>query len=454
MMNETRADDRSTKTESDLEKRDRLAALLREAAEVEHDVLSQYLFAAFSMKKYPEEGGVTWVQLEMMRRWEGSLLVVARQEMEHLALATNLLLAIGEAPHLRRPTLPLPPGYFPDLIESKLEKFCLDAVRRFVLFEMPGQLDPENQSFLEKQIKNFKPTDYSGIERLYKDIKNLFQEIDPDILFVGPPSAQFISTPNSAVAARGIKFRKSSGTSPTIYSIKLSAVTDLQSALQVIDQIMEEGEGATEDDPDSHFGRFMTMYRQMVQESVVDPHFEPGRNVATNPRTKNGGLEPTRDKGTPITNPDSKRMAELFDVAYETMMLLLMRYFAYTDETQEELLALQNVVFFPLMTVVIRPLGEMLTQLPLDGQEAGGEPAGLRAGPTFELGRSVSLLPHREAAWNVLLSKLDLMTMMVDELRQNEAFDAKMRDRLDLMYENCARMVRDFNLAMQVRRPQ
>lgn len=453
-MNEMKHSGHSAKFESDLEKRDRLAALLREASEVEHDVLCQYLFAAFSMKKHPSEGGVTWAQLELMRRWEGSLLVVARQEMEHLALATNLLLAIGEAPHLKRPDLPLPSGYFPEILESKLETFGLDAVKRFVCFEMPSQLNEDNQKFLEKHIKDFKPSDYDGLEQLYRQIKDLFQEIDPDILFIGPPSAQFISTPNSAVAARGHTFDTDNSSRPTIYSIKLSAVTDLKSALDVIDQIMEEGEGATEESEDSHFARFMEMFRQLDQELQADPHFKPGRNVATNPRTKNGDLVPQRGKGTVITNPLTNRMSEFFDVVYETMMLLLMRYFAYTDETAEELLALQNVVFFPLMTVVVRPLGEMLTQLPVAGDTAVVEAGGLTAGATFELGRSVSLLPHRKAAWKLLLSKLELMTMMADDLRQNEAFEKKMRRRLDLMYQNCARMARDFNQSMHVRRPQ
>ena len=36
--------------------RDRLAELLVAAAELEHGVVCQYLFAAFSMKRHPEEG--------------------------------------------------------------------------------------------------------------------------------------------------------------------------------------------------------------------------------------------------------------------------------------------------------------------------------------------------------------------------------------------------------------
>ena len=92
----------------DVTRRRRLVALLTEAAELEHALMCQYLYAAFSMKRHVSEG-VTWAQLELMRRWEASIMLIARQEMEHLGLVCNLLTAIGEAPWLTRPNLPLSP---------------------------------------------------------------------------------------------------------------------------------------------------------------------------------------------------------------------------------------------------------------------------------------------------------------------------------------------------------
>jgi hypothetical protein len=71
-------------TATDLQKRMHLANLLAEAAEYEHNVMCQYLFAAFSMKREFSEGGVTYEQLEIMRAWQSTLLTVAREEMEHL----------------------------------------------------------------------------------------------------------------------------------------------------------------------------------------------------------------------------------------------------------------------------------------------------------------------------------------------------------------------------------
>ena len=61
--------------------RNRLAELLALAAQVEHDVLCQYLFAAATLKQRHDEGGVTYEQLEQMRGWKSTLMLVARQEM-------------------------------------------------------------------------------------------------------------------------------------------------------------------------------------------------------------------------------------------------------------------------------------------------------------------------------------------------------------------------------------
>src|SRR5436305_12237270 len=88
-----------------VENRGQLIYLLREAAELEHGIMCQYLFAAFSLKQSTDEG-LTSEQLEAVGRWRRTVLEVVRQEMLHLSLVQNLLTAIGAAPHLGRPNLP------------------------------------------------------------------------------------------------------------------------------------------------------------------------------------------------------------------------------------------------------------------------------------------------------------------------------------------------------------
>jgi hypothetical protein len=443
------------------EKRIRLAGLLDEAAEFEHNVLCQYLFAAFSMKRHPDEGGVTWSQLEMMRRWEASLLSIGRQEMEHLGLVTNLLTAIGEAPNFRRPNYPLESRYYPVHVPSRLEPFNPETVLRFVLFEKPRVTSPGSQERLEQAILTLGQSGCQlssdgdvlsrwhshSVAKLYLEIRNLFMalcsEIGPDVLFIGPRSAQFTTTEIIPVPLRGISIPPNT----PIYDVLISAVTSEGSALKVIDQIVMEGEGAPEERSQSHFGIFLQMFRDLTTELTRDPGFEPGRRVVSNPRTKYHEDEesPPRQDVTYVSNKDTNRVSELFDQAYEAMVILLMRYFGHTDESRAEIGGIQQAVFFPLMTAVIRPLGEILTQLP-----AHDDPSQGTAGPSFDFGRRPSLLPHRRAAWGVLALQLQLLAQMAGELREREVYPAPIRDRLSLLYENAARIAINFDAAMAV----
>src|SRR5438094_2232385 len=87
--------------------REELIVALTEAAEVEHLVLLQYLFAAYSIKRLPAECPDPERQ-EDSRRWTKTLSLIARQEMAHLGSVCNLLSAVGAPPRLGRPNFPQP----------------------------------------------------------------------------------------------------------------------------------------------------------------------------------------------------------------------------------------------------------------------------------------------------------------------------------------------------------
>ncbi|HTK54541.1 MAG TPA: ferritin-like domain-containing protein, partial [Gemmatimonadaceae bacterium] len=128
---------------ADVAKRKRLALLLAQAAELEHAAMCMYLFASSTMKSTVAEGGVTLMQLETMRQWRAHMMVVAREEMEHLGIVLNLLSAIGEAPVLRRRNFPFTVEYEGDTLDLSLEPFSVRAIRSFALLEMPQGL-PRN----------------------------------------------------------------------------------------------------------------------------------------------------------------------------------------------------------------------------------------------------------------------------------------------------------------------
>src|SRR5919106_2545909 len=94
-----------------IEHRDALIYMLSEAAELEHAIMCQYLFAAFSLKTSTEEG-VDERQLRAISKWKKAVLSVATEEMLHLALVNNLLAAVGAAPRVGRPHLPVSGRFF------------------------------------------------------------------------------------------------------------------------------------------------------------------------------------------------------------------------------------------------------------------------------------------------------------------------------------------------------
>src|SRR5688500_4386983 len=94
-----------------IEHRDALIYMLSEAAALEHATTCQYLFAAYSLKQYLDEG-VHERQLRFIGKWRSTLYEDAGQETMHLAQVNNLLSSVGAAPRVGRPNLPVQGRHF------------------------------------------------------------------------------------------------------------------------------------------------------------------------------------------------------------------------------------------------------------------------------------------------------------------------------------------------------
>src|SRR5207237_8934736 len=138
-----------------VQSREELVYLLGEACELEHGLLCEYLYAQFSLKRGVAEG-VTPDQLARIQAWELTLIDVIKQEMLHLALATNILTSVGAAPHFERPNLSIRSRWYPPDVQIALVPFGERALRHFLYLERPegmpledaegfaalGQMDP------------------------------------------------------------------------------------------------------------------------------------------------------------------------------------------------------------------------------------------------------------------------------------------------------------------------
>ncbi|HEY3036288.1 MAG TPA: ferritin-like domain-containing protein, partial [Streptosporangiaceae bacterium] len=383
-----------------IEHREALIYMLCEAAELEHAIMCQYLFAAFSLKQRADEG-LTGEELAAVTRWRRQVSHVATQEMLHLALVQNLLSAVGAAPHFARPNLPAPASHYPAGVQLALLPFGEPALRHFMFLERPEGMDLADADGLAA-VGRAQPAlsqgdivprgqDFATVGHLYRSIEagfvRLADKYGEGWLFVGPPRAQ----------ATAEYFRWP----------ELVAVTDLASARRAIEEILEQGEGARGHWRDAHFGQFVEILDEYEQMREARPGFDPVRAViAANVRP------PERDVEVPlITDPLTALVMDLFNVSYEILLQIFERYFAHTEETDAQLKVLADATV-ALMVRVIKPLGDLITALP-----AGPGYEGRTAGPSFELFyESDYLMPHREAAWALLAERLEEGARFCDQL--------------------------------------
>jgi len=211
---------------------DELILLLHTAAEIEHSLMAQYLYAAYSL---PDQSP--------QKEWQETLVGIAHQEMGHLLATQNLLLSVGASLNFEREDYPFSDFYpFP----FKLEPLSVASLARYVLAEMPDRSKvPEvdvdalcAEAGVDHQIPR--------VGALFVAIAELIGELSSDPVFAD--SLPFQAEPSDWRAGP--------------YALALRKVASITEASQLLDAIGKQGEGP--DEPDealpSHFRRFYAMY--------------------------------------------------------------------------------------------------------------------------------------------------------------------------------------------------
>jgi len=388
--------------------REELVYLLGQACEIEHGLMCEYLYAQFSLKRGLDEG-LTEGQLARVQAWEKALIGVIKQEMLHLALANNILTAIGAAPHFERPNFPILSRWYPPGVQIALVPFGERALRHFIYLERPeGMALDDAAGFTATQ--HAQPLtagdglvavgeEWRTVGHLYRGIEaglaNLSARYGEDAVFIGPARAQAVTD---------------------IFEWpELLAVTDLASAGQAIETIVEQGEGARGDWIKSHFGIFVGILEDLLTEQAVDPAFNPARPV----EPAFVRLPPDVEAGTLIEDPATAQVADLANALYEVTLQVLSRYYVHHGETAAEYDTLARTAKH-LMNWVMRELGPVLTALPV-----GPSHPGRTAGLTFDIARpAVFLLPHQDAAWKIIKERLDALERVFASLGQQAGLGA------------------------------
>ena len=332
-----------------IQSREQLLYTLTEAAEIEHNLMCCYLYAAWSLKTEPDDGLDDDLRQDL-KRWQKIIIDVAIDEMAHLSLVGNLMNAVGGAAHFNRPNFPIAHGYHPAGIQVKLAPFNRDTLQHFIHLERPeGHDEPDGAAFAdhadyERGLNGLllmpSAQDFATVGHLYRSVKDglegLSRALGEDNLFCGDPALQVGA---DIVGLDG-----------------LMAVTDLRTALIAIETIVEQGEGASAASDRGHFQRFISIRDAYAARLAADPNFRPAHPAATNPVMR----RPPDPRGRVwIQHAQPRAVLDLANAAYNQMLRLLTQGFAAADKTAKRRFIDSAID----MMMVIDPLARELARL-------------------------------------------------------------------------------------------
>ena len=387
--------------------REELISRLSEAAEVEHNLMCVYLYAAFSLKD-GDDATLTPVQAAAIRRWRGEIFTVAREEMQHLLLVSNLLMAVGGAAHFGRMNFPIPAGSLPADMQVRLSPFNRDTLQHFIWLERPdGVEEPMGNGFRPLQQyqrgaatdeKRLMPhaVDYPTVGVLYSqidaDLDALANELGEDVLFIGGAAGQI-----------------DAGLAGLPGAVK---VVCLKTAHQAVHSIVEQGEGARSDDGASHYARFRGMRAEYEALLAQDPEFIPAWQAANNPVMRR---PPTPEGKVWIEARKAATVVDLANALYTHMLRLLIQAFGRNGPEPERALLIDAAI---QLMQAMTPVAEFATRLP-----AREEDPGCNAGMSFATLRSLAPLPQGPAEWRMLTER---MAELVASARLIAAWDSRL----------------------------
>jgi CDGSH-type Zn-finger protein/uncharacterized Fe-S cluster protein YjdI len=370
-----------------LVQREHVIGALYEAAELEHNLMCTYLYAAFSLKDGEAEG-LTAEEAAAVSRWRRVLLSVAIEEMGHLAAVWNITSALGASPRVGRGNFPLDPGYLPACVVVKLAPFTAETLQHFVFLERPhGSTERDGEGFAYERGyvrgeggARLTPlgVDYDTVGTFYaalsRGLRALVERYGEADAFDGDPGLQL--SPGEVVLA-GAK-----------------QVICLKTALAAFDAIVTQGEGAPRDSADSHYQKFLSIRSEFRRLTERNPAFAPAFPAATNPVLR----RPPRPEGRVwLENPDAVAAVDIGNASYGLMLRLLAYAYAVRGPSAEKSLVVDLAIG---LMQAIAPLAERAARLP-----AGPSNPHCNAGLSFIALRDAAALPPGRAARRVFVER-------------------------------------------------
>jgi hypothetical protein len=439
--------------------RDFLVMLLHIAAEIEHGLMVQYLYAAYSL------GGdqIPTGQRAMVQCWKDSILAIAKEEMGHLLTVQNVLTLLGAPVNLDRDAFPWDIPYYP--FPFHLEPLTLDSLSRYIYAEMPPNLDPTTAAKKPGALQHCKAPakdvgrivervlhKYHGrlhpvgaiYEAIIKGLKD--EEQIPDSLFRERsvevqatwddwgrgyrPDPRRIETDGSLP-----KSKSTSSASTLAGSIRASAprysdadvlietVATRSQAVAALEALSAQGEAPPQDLEDnnepSHFARMIEIYWEFEQRGGG---WRPTYSVPINPTTQ--PPDPTiaecekDERGCYIEAERSRMWADLFNLRYRILLIRLKHTFSLARATGGGAPSLRTMMMRRVVAEMynLKAIAGILVRSPLCEGDGGSTADYERAGPPFEMPYSLSLPPAELDVWQLHDDLLGTAEMLCREL--------------------------------------
>ena len=414
--------------------RDHLVMLLHVGAEIEHGLMLQYLYAAWSI----DVDGAPPELRPAFRRWQDSILAVAKEEMGHLVTVQNVLALLGAPPNLGRDDFPWDVAYYP--FPFCLEPLSSRSVALYLFAEMPSEAELEatpadhrdalyrwfHKTGRRRMEKFTKEREIKGrplhrVDDLYHEIIRLIADPEriPDSAFreenyrgqarwddwgrrYRPPPKTL--TPEGSLAGEDAPEGPIARMSANVL---VAPVATRRQAIDALRELSEQGEGPhrggdAAQEP-SHFDRFLEIFRDLER---LPKTVRPALPVATNPTTWCDAAE--RDaKGNCtapgyISHPRTRQWAALANLRYRMLLTFLAHALrAGPEERRGEANLRGSLVHRTFGEMyAIKALSARLMRLPMAKGKRGGR---ICAGPPFEMPYDATLPAGEGDTWRLHL---------------------------------------------------
>jgi hypothetical protein len=395
--------------------------LLHTAAEIEHALMVQYLYAAYSLAESNFRGpNVPPDAQRLVSGWRRTILGIAREEMGHLLTVQNLLRFVGGTLNFDREDFPFHTLY---PFRFQLEPLAKPSLAKYVAAEMPE--NPAQPAELMREIVQRATGSASGLTvnrvgPLYVELATVFAD-----------HTRLADSDLSPETADSFQAKQDDWFGSSIVIVRELRSRD--DAVNALVEIGEQGEGLwepTSDTAPSHFDRFIRIYQEYPEtdEAIGPVDWIPTRPVPTNPNTL---VSPSSDalleRGR-ITHPLTRLWAQLSNVRYR-MLLLSLAHALYLEGPMEVSGAttmrghLRNWTFIEMrgeLLAGLKGVSRKLVQLPLKEEVSSQEQAGALP---FELPYTLALPDRDPDRWRLHLALITSARSLIEQIESASGRD-------------------------------